>query len=276
MFDHGAMVSVYVRCINKVQLLGERRAGPFIIYHEPPKIERSSLSFYPNNRFTVLTDEPNVEVQSNLTYIDFSWNGFKDEAGISNYETRIRKNEVVIAPWNSTGLRNSASQKIIHAIAADTIHVDVRAMNKGGFHSQIINASLVLDNRPPSLTGKTCDNCVQLFIDKRMYPLNEYGIYRLCLFFYSTGGSASLNSKGENYSIRWINVFLPSQYGSTVYQVSVGSSDGCSDVQSPVYTRAEELHFDWIPDNSQHQLFVNILAFAPNGEFTRFNKKFSV
>jgi hypothetical protein len=155
-FDHGTMISVSVRCINKVQLLGEQTAGPFTIYHKPPTIERSSLSFYRNNRYTVLINEPDIEVQSNLTRINFFWNGFKDEAGISNYETRIRKNDVVIAPWNSVGLHNTALQNIAHAIAADTIYVDVRAMNKGGFHSLVVNASIILDNRPPRLTGITC------------------------------------------------------------------------------------------------------------------------
>ena len=47
-----------------------------------PKAERASLSFYPGNRYTVLEMQPKVQIQSNLTHVDFTWDGFEDAAEI--------------------------------------------------------------------------------------------------------------------------------------------------------------------------------------------------
>ncbi|XP_062589946.1 uncharacterized protein LOC134251560 [Saccostrea cucullata] len=241
-FPHGTTIYVTVQCINNVQLKAEEIAGPFKIYHKSPQIESATLSFYPNNRNTFLRKESAIPLQENLTNIDFFWKGFQDEGGISTFETRVRKNGKVIAPWNSVGLRNCATRVIQNSKAGDIIDADVRAANDGGYRSQILNSSIVLDNRSPGLEDE----------------------------------SASFMSTGGYVSIRWNNVFVPSQYGATVYQVSVGSSAGSSDLQSPISTLAEEVQFEWTPGASQHQIFVNILAFAPNGEFSRYNTRFYV
>lgn len=152
-FHHGAKIEVSVKCINKVQVMEIETAGPLTIYHEAPNSDLSSLSFYPDNRYTVLEDNANVKIQSNLTHVDFIWGSFDDLSGDVNYETRVRKDDNIMAPWESVGLRNSASRKIYHAERADTFFVDVRAINNGGYQSPTINASIILDNRPPILTG---------------------------------------------------------------------------------------------------------------------------
>lgn len=152
-FDHGAKIEVSVKCINKVQLMEVKRAGPFTIYHEAPNSYLSSLSFYPDNRYTVLEGNANLRVQSNLTHVDFTWGSFDDLSGNVSYETRVRKDDNVIAPWESVGLRDCASRKINLVGRVDTFIVDVRAINNGGFQSPSINASIILDDKPPILTG---------------------------------------------------------------------------------------------------------------------------
>ena len=118
-----------------------------------PKVERASLTFYPGNRYTVLEMQPKVQVQSNLTHVDFTWDGFEDAAEILSYETRLWKGDIIIAPWRSVGFRNSAQRKTPNTEKGDTILLEVRAINNGGYKSQVINTSIVLDNRPPALTG---------------------------------------------------------------------------------------------------------------------------
>lgn len=243
-------------------------AGPLTIYHEAPNSDLSSLSFYPDNRYTVLEDNANVKIQSNLTHVDFIWGSFDDLSGDVNYETRVRKDDNIMAPWESVGLRNSASRKIYHAERADTFFVDVRAINNGGYQSPTINASIILDNRPPILTG------IKLNIVLNVFKFHVIHIFML--FHFVLGVSATyLNDKGV-CSIEWTNVFSPSVYGPMVYQVSAGSSNGSSDIQSPISTKAEIINIEWSPDQSQHEMFVNILAFGSNGEFSRYNTKFFV
>nr|XP_022326556.1 uncharacterized protein LOC111126310 [Crassostrea virginica] len=241
-FDHGTKVFVSIKCINAIQLAGEETVGPFTIYHMSPKAERASLSFYPGNRYTVLEMQPKVQVQSNLTHVDFTWDGFEDAAEILSYETRLWKGDIIIAPWRSVGFRNSAQRKTPNTEKGDTILLEVRAINNGGYKSQVINTSIVLDNRPPALTGLP----------------------------------ASYHASKGSYNIKWPNVFSPSLYGSTIYLISAGSSVGSSDILSPVSTMAEEINLEWTHDTTQHEIFVNILAFAANGEFSRYKTKFFV
>lgn len=157
-FDHGANIEVSVKCINKVQLMELKKAGPFTIYHEAPNSYLSSLSFYPDNRYTVMEGNANLKVQSSITHVDFTWGPFDDLSEDVNYETRVRKDDNVIAPWESVGLRNSASRKINLMGRADTFFVDVRAINNGGFQSPSINASILIDDKPPILTGNKLNN----------------------------------------------------------------------------------------------------------------------
>lgn len=152
-FDHGAKIEVSVKCINNVELMEVKKTGPLTIYHEAPNSDLSSLLFYPDNRYTVLEGNANLKVQSNLTHVDFTWGSFDDLSGDVNYETRVRKDDNIIAPWESVGLRNSASRKINLVGKADTFFVDVRAINNGGLKSPSINASISLDEKPPILTG---------------------------------------------------------------------------------------------------------------------------
>ena len=82
-------------------------------------------------------------------------------------------------------------------------------------------------------------------------------------------------SKGI-YNIKWQNVFSPSPGRSTIYVITAGSSVGSSDILFPVSTMAEETDLEWSRDKSQHEIFVDILAFAANGEFSHYATKFFV
>ena len=94
-----------------------------------------------------------VQVQSNLTQVDFTWDGFEDGDENLSYETRLWKGDTIIATWRLVGFRNSALRKTPNTEKGDTILLEVRAINNGGYKSRVINASIVLDNRPPALTG---------------------------------------------------------------------------------------------------------------------------
>ena len=101
----------------------------------------------------MLETQHKVQVQSNLTHVDFTWDGFEDGAENLSYETRLWKGDTIIAPWRSVGLRNSAQRKTPGTQKGDKILLEVRAINNGGYKSHAINASTVLDNGPPLLTG---------------------------------------------------------------------------------------------------------------------------
>ena len=118
-----------------------------------PKAECASISFYPDNRYTVFETQTEVPVQSNLTHVDFTWDGFEDADEILSFETRLWKGDTIIAPWRSVGLRNSAQRKTPGTQKGDKILLEVRAINNGGYKSHPINASIVFDNGPPLLTG---------------------------------------------------------------------------------------------------------------------------
>lgn len=96
------------------------------------------------------------------------------------------------------------------------------------------------------------------------------------MFYIVLGVPAGYFLDKRGCSIKWTNVFSPSVYGPMVYQVSVGSRNGTSDIQSPIFTMAQEINVEWSPDQSQHEVFVNILAFGSNGEFSRYNTHFFV
>ena len=96
------------------------------------------------------------------------------------------------------------------------------------------------------------------------------------IFAFFKGLPASYHASKGSYNIRWPNVFSPSPYGSTIYLISAGSSVGSSDILSPVSTMADQIDLEWTNDRNQHEIYVNILAFAANGEFSRYGTKFLV
>lgn len=132
-FDYGVKIEVFVKCINKVQLMEVKRVGLFIIYYEVLNFDLLFLLFYFDNCYIVLEGNVNLRVQLNLIYVDFIWGLFDDLLEDVNYEMCVRKDDNVIVLWELVGFRNSVLRKINYMGRVDIFFVDVCVINNGGF-----------------------------------------------------------------------------------------------------------------------------------------------
>lgn len=132
-FDYGVKIEVFVKCINKVQLMEVKRVGLFIIYYEVLNFYLLFLLFYFDNCYIVLEGNVNLKVQLNLIYVDFIWGLFDDLLEDVNYEMCVRKDDNVIVLWELVGFRNSVLRKINYMGRVDIFFVDVCVINNGGF-----------------------------------------------------------------------------------------------------------------------------------------------
>lgn len=132
-FDYGVKIEVFVKCINKVQLMEVKKVGLFIIYYEVLNFDLIFLLFYFDNCYIVLEGNVNLKVQLNLIYVDFIWGLFDDLLEDVNYEMCVRKDDNVIVLWELVGFRNSVLRKINYMGRVDIFFVDVCVINNGGF-----------------------------------------------------------------------------------------------------------------------------------------------
>lgn len=132
-FDYGVKIEVFVKCINKVQLMEVKKVGLFIIYYEVLNFDLLFLLFYFDNCYIVLEGNVNLKVQLNLIYVDFIWGLFDDLLEDFNYEMCVRKDDNVIVLWELVGFRNSVLRKINYMGRVDIFFVDVCVINNGGF-----------------------------------------------------------------------------------------------------------------------------------------------
>lgn len=132
-FDYGVKIEVFVKCINKVQLMEVKKVGLFIIYYEVLNFDLIFLLFYFDNCYIVLEGNVNLRVQLNLIYVDFIWGLFDDLLEDVNYEMCVRKDDNVIVFWELVGFRNSVLRKINYMGRVDIFFVDVCVINNGGF-----------------------------------------------------------------------------------------------------------------------------------------------
>ena len=145
----GTVLYPTVRCTNKIQLTTYSYGDPITVSYVEPLASSATVDFIISNAVSVFHEPPQFPVQSNTTNVMFYWEGFHDNSGGLQYETKILTTS---EGWTSIDSRNFRS----YTLKNDKNHgisVAVRTRNVGGKLSDIINSTLEVNRMPPTLGG---------------------------------------------------------------------------------------------------------------------------
>ena len=156
---HGTILFATVKCINHVEYSSTKTSNPIIVAFHEPDSEDAELKFIPQSEFGTTdkstTDSEKVNVQSNKTHVEFSWNGFSDQSGITFYEYRLTSDNGKLTDWVNVGKKTFASADFAGLDNGKNCTVEVRAVNAGNYRSRAISRSILIQSRGPQLSG-TC------------------------------------------------------------------------------------------------------------------------
>ena len=154
---HGTIMYAIVKCINHVEYSSTKTSDPVIVAFHEPDSEAAELKFIPQSEFGITdkstTDGEKVNVQSNTTHVEFSWNGFSDQSGITFCEYRIMSGDGKLTDWVNVGKKTFASADFVGLHNGQNCTAEVRAVNTGNYRSRAISSSILIQSRGPQLTG---------------------------------------------------------------------------------------------------------------------------
>ena len=158
---HGRKLYVNIKCINKVELATVEVPEPVTVIVESPEAHTAQLQFIPflSHQSSALAFQnydnsiPNAAIQSNQSRLQFCWTGFEDSSGVDHYEYRLTSQIDSHKDWTSTGDKTLVTVDNLELSNGETYTAEVRAVNRGNFRSEIVNATILVDNREPALTG---------------------------------------------------------------------------------------------------------------------------
>ena len=119
---------------------------------EPPRESVADLTFIPSSVYKLAETE--VAIQPNLSYLQFSWDSFTDDLSVSSYEYRLLSENIKLVNWTDTGKKNFVSTNSLNLEDGQWYTAEVRALNKIGLRSNVVNSTILVDSSEPTLTGK--------------------------------------------------------------------------------------------------------------------------
>ncbi|KAK3093029.1 hypothetical protein FSP39_010221 [Pinctada imbricata] len=237
--NDGTTVFPSVKCINTVQLSNMINFEPMVVSYKAPVLSDAKIEFISQNEISADHETPIYPVQSNSSYVVFSWHGFHDESCHLTYETRLYQSGRAVQPWSNAGSRRLRSYDVGLG-DWDNITVETRALNHGHIPSTPIYASISIQTKAPRLTGK----------------------------------SASLTRTGNNFRLTWTDVFVNDVGGPYVFTVTMGRRDGQTDVQRPISTTG--FYSEITSEEDIKEVYVTIKAMSVTGHEAAYRKKFLV
>ena len=148
----GTKLYTSVKCVNNIGLATIEVSRSILISMEPPRESVADLTFIPSSVYKLAETE--VAIQPNLSYLQFSWDSFTDDLSVSSYEYRLLSENIKLVNWTDTGKKNFVSTNSLNLEDGQWYTAEVRALNKIGLRSNVVNSTILVDSSEPTLTGK--------------------------------------------------------------------------------------------------------------------------
>ena len=148
----GDKIYVNIKCVNNIEMAAITTTEPIVIAINAPSIDEAKVTFLPTSKFT--TSEYEDAVQPNQSFVQFSWKGFSDNSGISNYEYRLSSMTSSLIDWTDTASKDFVSLSTLSLDNNESYLAEVRAVNLGHLGSENVSSTLLIMSQGPQLTGR--------------------------------------------------------------------------------------------------------------------------
>ena len=148
----GDKMYVNIKCVNNIEMATIITTEPIVISIDAPSIDEAKVTFVPTSKFT--TSEYEDAIQPNQSFVQFSWEGFSDNSGISNYEYRLFSRTGNLIDWTDTASKDFISLSALSLDNSESYVAEVRAINLGQLRSENVSSTLLIMDQGPQLTGK--------------------------------------------------------------------------------------------------------------------------
>ncbi|XP_078574183.1 uncharacterized protein LOC144860694 [Branchiostoma floridae x Branchiostoma japonicum] len=221
LIHHGQTVYTTVRCHNHARLEAQAITDGVTLVTNPPDSSAAKVRVVPLSETPFPAEEGHQSVAEQLR---FFWEGFTDEAGIDHYEISLD------APGNSTnmclptGLHGETSSTLtgLGLETNQTYTVYCRAVNKGGLVSDAVWTNVTIEtDQPLLLNGSSVDSEWQL---------------------------------PDILHLNWTGNFITRS--SLVYEVSLGTVRGGSDVMQWVETKETSMTIRGVDHSRAHYVII--------------------
>ena len=145
---HHQEIYASVKCFNQKELHSSISVGPRTVLLQPPSSRDGKVVFVVSNKNPGPSDSP---AQVDTKHLQLAWFGVGVENNTDIFLYHITKRGVPVTEWRNTS-QNYAEVDVDlldgQTYTAEVIAVDVREQS-----SEAVSGSIVIDSRPPVLTG---------------------------------------------------------------------------------------------------------------------------
>ncbi|KAK7101794.1 hypothetical protein V1264_020121 [Littorina saxatilis] len=231
---HGAQIRVSVVCENGVQIQKEVISRPLVVLLRPPNMTQVHISSLSNNAFASPYEDYDTLTRSANSSLNFHWHS-TDDPTLAQLQYRFLLESRPLGEWSPLHVYKSSvvlERKALRAGEA-MVTVQLRGSNERQMVSEVVSASVPLDDSRPVLTGKKVQATVTETNGEREIVLNWQDVFRLT--------------------------------NDVIYSVYAGTDVGYGNVINHVTTK-EAKYTGWIP-NSVSVVYVTVQAIYGNGIF---------
>ncbi|KAK7493722.1 hypothetical protein BaRGS_00015051, partial [Batillaria attramentaria] len=153
--QHGSSVRVTVSCVNGVQIHEQVMSYPTQILLHPPDLTQATLASVSNNAMMSPFEKSDLEFRSSNSSLEFFWHGV-DDPTVIQFQYRFLHESSPIGGWSpldsykTSAILERGSQKL----PTGSVTAQVRATNARQMTSDVVSASVKVDDGQPMLTGK--------------------------------------------------------------------------------------------------------------------------
>lgn len=240
----GDKTYVNIKCVNNIEMATIITTEPIVISIDAPSIDEAKVTFLPTSKFT--TSEYEDAIQPNQSFVQFSWEGFSDNSGISNYEYRLFSRTGNLIDWTDTASKDFISLSALSLDNSESYVAEVRAINLGQLRSENVSSTLLIMDQGPQLTGERINT----------------------------------TTDGRRLTLDWKNIFTMHPEIPVVYDVTVGTAKGYVDIldMRSLTTHTHSFH---VPENTIltkniNELFIIISSVYSTGVSSTYSETYKL
>ncbi|XP_077997650.1 uncharacterized protein LOC144450798 isoform X2 [Glandiceps talaboti] len=220
--SHGVTLYTMVKCYNYAGLQTQITDDGVTIVTEQPDASHAVVTLTTSS-MTHYPTQGSHQPQTNL--INIAWQGFQDITGIKHYQFSVH-GEDIQTDWYDVGHNGQLFTvfKGLHLMSYQVYQVYLRAVNFGGFHSDTAVANITIETENPITMGTDIVSS---------WP----ELWKLVL--------------------HWDGVFQSNS--SLIYEVTMGTVQGGSDVMKWTETDKEELELIGIDHTKEHHVAITAI-----------------
>ncbi|XP_053405467.1 uncharacterized protein LOC128558963 [Mercenaria mercenaria] len=238
-------------CINNVELSQGLVSNSIVVSRYHTSVEFADLrvvSAIQIKQEIVLFGKniTDLYIQSDKSNVKIEWSGFEDISDIDHYEYRVRHESDQNADWKSINKHTLVEVSALHLVPTELYRIHVRAVYSRGFISEPLTVNLLVYGEHPQLTGK----------------------------------AMTINLYNRTIEVDWTGVFDIPGFTDLVYDVTVGSRRGYSDVIQ--YQRVKFQHCTFSISESTtvsskiNEIFIFVVGINSAGRQTQYEISFKM